>query len=200
VPALRRPEGRDHQANRRPGGRGRLEPSWRPCSVTTWRPAGSPAPTPTRTCSSPRRAGPLRHSNWLRRVWQPACVTAGLGRMVTVEGRRSKRYEGPGFHDLRRVNATALVGEGVAVKTPQVRRGHSNPRLTLALYAQSTEAADKAAAGALGRGSSARGMNAGWPAGRGMAGAPEMPSDLGGRGGTRTPDICLVSRVVWPIR
>jgi integrase len=146
------------------------------------------------------QGGPLRHSNWLRRVWQPACVTAGLGRMVTVEGRRSKRHEGPGFHDLRRVNATALVGEGVAVKTPQVRRGHSNPRLTLALYAQSTEAADKAAAGALGRGSSARGMNAGWPAGRGMAGAPEMPSDLGGRGGTRTPDICLVSRVVWPIR
>jgi integrase len=47
------------------------------------------------------QGGPLRHSNWLRRVWQPACVTAGLGRMVTVEGRRSKRHEGPGFHDLR---------------------------------------------------------------------------------------------------
>jgi integrase len=73
------------------------------------------------------QGGPLRHSNWLRQVWQPPCVTAGLGRVVTVEGRRSKRYEGPGFHDLRRVNATALAAEGVDVKTPQVRLGHSNP-------------------------------------------------------------------------
>jgi hypothetical protein len=48
------------------------------------------------------------------------------------------------------VNATALVAEGVDVKTPQVRLAHSNPRPTLALYAQSTEAADKAAADALG--------------------------------------------------
>jgi integrase len=96
------------------------------------------------------QGGPLRHSNWLRRVWQPACVTAGLGRMVTVEGRRTKRYEGPGLHDLRRVNATALVAEGVDVKTAQARLGHSNPRLTLAIYAQSTEAADKAAADAMG--------------------------------------------------
>jgi integrase len=94
--------------------------------------------------------GPLRYSNWLRRVWQPACVGAGLGRMVEVEGRRTKRYEGPGFHDLRRVNATALVAEGVDVKTAQARLGHSNPRLTLAIYAQSTEAADKAAADAMG--------------------------------------------------
>jgi integrase len=52
--------------------------------------------------------------------------------------------------ELRRANATALVAEGVDVKTAQAKLGHSNPRLTLAIYAQSTEAADKAAADVLG--------------------------------------------------
>ncbi|HKX71983.1 MAG TPA: tyrosine-type recombinase/integrase [Acidimicrobiales bacterium] len=107
---------------------------------------------------------PLRYSNWLRRVWHPACIAAGLGRVVVIEGH--KRYEGIGFHDLRRANATALIADGVDLKTAQTRLGHSNPRLTLALYAQATEAGDRAAAMALGDrflGSrqSTRGMNAG---------------------------------------
>lgn len=38
---------------------------------------------------------------------------------------------------------------GVDLKTAQARLGHSNPRLTLALYAQATEAGDRAAAVAL---------------------------------------------------
>jgi integrase len=109
---------------------------------------------------------PLRYSNWLRRVWYPSCVTAGFGSMVKVEGRKSKRYEGLGFDDLRRANATALVADGIDLKTAQARLGHANPRLTLALYAQATEAGDRAAAVALGdrflgSGGSARGMNAG---------------------------------------
>jgi integrase len=62
---------------------------------------------------------------------------------------------------VRRVNATALVAERIDVKTAQARLGHSNPRLTLAIYSQSTEAADKAAAAALGLSSSVCGMNAG---------------------------------------
>jgi hypothetical protein len=49
-----------------------------------------------------------------------------------------------------RANATALVAEGVDLKTAQARLGHSNPRLTLGLYAQATEAADRAAADRLG--------------------------------------------------
>jgi hypothetical protein len=47
--------------------------------------------------------GPLRYSNWRRRVWLPAAAAAGCA--------------GAGFHDLRRLNATTLVVEGIDVKT-----------------------------------------------------------------------------------
>jgi site-specific recombinase XerD len=63
--------------------------------------------------------------------------------------------------ELRRANATALVAEGVDVKTAQAKLGHSNPRLTLAIYAQSTEAADKRRPMCSAPSSSERGMNAG---------------------------------------
>jgi integrase len=75
---------------------------------------------------------PLDYTNWRRRVWLPACRAAGL--------------EGLVFHDLRRANATGLVAEGVDLKTAQTRLGHSDPRLTLAVYAQATTEADRAAA------------------------------------------------------
>jgi integrase len=76
--------------------------------------------------------GPLRYSNWRRRVWVPACASAGL--------------EGFAFHDLLRAAATALVLERVDVKTAQTRLGHSDPRLTLATYAQASSEADRDAA------------------------------------------------------
>jgi integrase len=80
--------------------------------------------------------GPLHYSNWRQRVWVPSCERAGLS--------------GLGFHDLRRANATALVADGVDLKTAQARLGHSDPRLTLAVYAQATSEADRAAAEKLG--------------------------------------------------
>lgn len=80
--------------------------------------------------------GPLHYANWRNRVWLPATKAAGL--------------EGAGFHDLRRATATVMVAAGVDIKTAQVRLGHSDPRLTLAIYAQATTAADKAAAEVLG--------------------------------------------------
>jgi integrase len=58
--------------------------------------------------------------------------------------------DGLNFHDLRRTNATAMVAEGVDVKTAQARLGHSDPRLTLAIYAQATTEGDRAAATKLG--------------------------------------------------
>lgn len=94
--------------------------------------------------------GPLDYPNWRRRVWQSACVEAGLGNLVRDPKTKRARYEGPGFHDLRRTNATGLVLAGVDLKTAQTRLGHSDPRLTLAVYAQATSAADKAAADSLG--------------------------------------------------
>jgi integrase len=91
--------------------------------------------------------GPLHYERWRRRVWLPATRRAGV--------------EGLTFHDLRRANATALVLEGVDLKTAQTRLGHSDPRLTLAVYAQATSEADRAAADALGRRFlNARAMNA----------------------------------------
>ncbi len=82
------------------------------------------------------RGKPLDYSSWLHRCWQPACRAAGL--------------EGLRFHDLRHANATGMVAAGVDVKTAQARLGHSDPRLTLAIYAHATTDADRAAADRLG--------------------------------------------------
>jgi integrase len=75
---------------------------------------------------------PIRYDNWRRRVWMPAIRSAGC--------------EGAGFHDLRRLAATALVLSGVDIKTAQVRLGHSDPRMTLAVYASAPVEADRSAA------------------------------------------------------
>jgi integrase len=83
------------------------------------------------------RGGPVRYENWRRRVWLPAATAAGV--------------KGAGFHDLRRLAATSLVVGGVDVKTAQNRLGHSDPRLTLAVYASAPVAADRAAAETLAR-------------------------------------------------
>jgi len=80
--------------------------------------------------------GPLDYTNFRRRIWHPALSRAGL--------------PGVGFHDLRRAAATALVTELVDIKTAQARLGHSDPRLTLAIYAQATTEADHLAADRLG--------------------------------------------------
>ena len=76
--------------------------------------------------------GPLRYSNWRRRIWLPSAKAGGC--------------EGAGFHDLRRLNATTLVVGGVDVKTAQVRLGHADPRMTLSIYASAPVTADRAAA------------------------------------------------------
>jgi integrase len=80
--------------------------------------------------------GPLDYSRWRRRVWARACAAIGLPGLT--------------FHDLRRACATGLVAEGVDVRTAQARLGHSDPRLTLAVYAQATSDADRAAADRIG--------------------------------------------------
>lgn len=79
----------------------------------------------------------LEYSNWLHRIWYPARAAANLDWVQ--------------FHDLRRANATGLVVEGVDIKTAQKRLGHTDPRLTLGVYAQATDEADRDAADKLGR-------------------------------------------------
>jgi integrase len=82
--------------------------------------------------------GPLRYSNWRRRVWLPAVAAAECA--------------GAGFHDLRRLNATTLVVEGIDVKTAQTRLGHADPRTTLAIYASAPASIDRVAADVIGEG------------------------------------------------
>ena len=79
----------------------------------------------------------LHYSNWRRRVWLPARVAAGLPEL--------------NFHDLKHTAGTALLEEGVNIKTAQERLGHANPRTTLAVYAQATKEADREAAERLGQ-------------------------------------------------
>jgi integrase len=77
----------------------------------------------------------LHYSNWRRRVWVPATAAAGL--------------PGLHFHDLRHTATTALVEEGVDIKTAQTRLGLSE-QVMLRVYAQATERADREAAGRVG--------------------------------------------------
>jgi integrase len=78
----------------------------------------------------------LDYSNWLHRIWYPA--------------RQKARVDWAQFHDLRRANATGLVLEGIDLKTAQTRLGHTDPRLTLGIYAQASTEADRQAAERLG--------------------------------------------------
>lgn len=93
--------------------------------------------------------GMLRYTNWLRRTWYPAAVAAGLGRMVEDEATGRRRYEGLGFHDLRRALATGLVAAGADVKTAQSVLGHTDARVTLDLYAQVVSEQQRTAADAM---------------------------------------------------
>jgi len=78
----------------------------------------------------------LRYSNFRARVWVPAV--------------KSCKLDGIGFHDLRRSSATALVALGTDIRTAHERLGHSDPMLTLRLYAQVSDDRDQAAAEKLG--------------------------------------------------
>lgn len=77
----------------------------------------------------------IDYAHWRQRVWLPATEAAGV--------------EGLTFHDLRRANATALVAEGVDIKTAQTRLGHADPRTTLGIYARATKEGDRKAAEAV---------------------------------------------------
>jgi integrase len=78
----------------------------------------------------------LDYSNRLHRIRYPARQQAGV--------------EWAQFHDLRRANATGLVLEGIDLKTAQTRLVHTDPTLTLGIYAQATTEADRQAAERLG--------------------------------------------------
>ena len=120
------------------------------------------------------RGRPLQYSAFRQRVWIPACRAIELPDL--------------GFHDLRRTNAPAMVRMGVDVKTAQARLGHSDPRLTLGIYAQATTDGDRAAADRLADLLLDPSEEASRDK-RGMEGAERdhTPSDLVGKGGFEPP-------------
>ena len=76
--------------------------------------------------------GPLRRTNFRRRVWLPATESAGI----------------PGFrfHDLRHTHATLLIAQGEHPKVVQSRLGHASIRTTLDTYGHLFDGLDADAA------------------------------------------------------
>ena len=80
-----------------------------------------------------------------REPFRPDRVT---GQFVVVRERLG--LEHITFHSLRHFAATALAGQGVAVRTIAGRLGHANPTVTLKTYAHFLDVADRDAADRLG--------------------------------------------------
>lgn len=67
------------------------------------------------------RGGPLRHSNFVRGVWVPACQIAGMP-------------EGLLIHDLRDTAASLAISAGASIKAVQRMLGHASAAMTLDTY------------------------------------------------------------------
>jgi integrase len=76
--------------------------------------------------------GPLRRTNFRRRVWVPA-VRASVGEPLR-------------FHDLRHTHAALLIAQGEHPKVIQTRLGHSSIQVTLDTYGHLFDGLDEAAA------------------------------------------------------
>lgn len=77
--------------------------------------------------------GPLRPSNFRRRVWEPLRTAAKLP-------------EGCRFHDLRHAHASALLASGVDLTTVSGLLGHSDSSVTLRTYAHALPSRKREAA------------------------------------------------------
>jgi integrase len=76
--------------------------------------------------------GPIRRTNFRRRIWKPA-VDASVGEPCT-------------FHDLRQSHAAILIAQGEHPKVIQSRLGHASIKTTLDTYGHLFDGLDEAAA------------------------------------------------------
>lgn len=70
--------------------------------------------------TAPKR-GPLRHSNFTRGVWAPACEASGMP-------------DGLLIHDLRDTAASLAISAGASIKAVQRMLGHASAAMTLDTY------------------------------------------------------------------
>lgn len=85
--------------------------------------------------------GMIRHSKWYERIWQPACVAAGLG--VWEQAGTRRRYVGLRVHDLRHTHAAILISDGRPLSAISRRLGHSSVAITDTLYGHLREEVDE---------------------------------------------------------
>ncbi|ROR91713.1 tyrosine-type recombinase/integrase [Nocardioides aurantiacus] len=74
----------------------------------------------------------VRHANFYNRVWQTACVDAGLGDWV--DGPNKRQWEGPSPHDLRHTHASWLISDGQSLESVQDQLGHESILTTRKVY------------------------------------------------------------------
>jgi integrase len=75
-------------------------------------------------CCGKLHSGHDDHSTNLRKEWHKACVAAGLGRFIEVEGKPDPKYTGLIIHDLRRSAIKNLMKAGVNEKVAMKISGH----------------------------------------------------------------------------
>jgi integrase len=75
----------------------------------------------------------IRASLFRRRFWQPACIDAGLGEIVTDDAGK-KHYEGLRVHDLRHSAVALWIAAGASPKEIAVRAGHTSVSTVLDRY------------------------------------------------------------------
>jgi integrase len=95
-----------------------------------WKPACPPS---RHDLVFPTEAGnPMNHNNMVNRHFRPSLNAAGLNRIR--------------FHDLRHTYASLLIEQGENIKYVQTQLGHSNPTVTLNVYAHLMKPTNRASA------------------------------------------------------
>lgn len=92
--------------------------------------------------------GPIRRTNFRRRIWKPA-VASSVGEPCT-------------FHDLRHTHAALLIAQGEHPKVIQARLGHASIKTTLDTYGHLFDGLDEAAADRLDETWRASGVDSLW--------------------------------------
>lgn len=84
---------------------------------------------PTDLVFTTPRGGVVRHSNFYNRIWQPACIRAGLATDL-------KPWDGPSPHDTRHTFASWLISDGIGLEAIQDQLGHESLETTRKVYAK----------------------------------------------------------------